>query len=203
MTEVTGTRLAEIEKEIKTGDPLLWRPEPGDLWGRAITVGAGGAEYSHVGMAVWLQQPFTPPVLYTMDMVLGAGGVAVPLQSYLDRWPGLCDHFRVDDDRFPMWDGEAAAAYFQNEFLGVPYGKENARLAARTRLALLRWFFRCNRDDDYVAAGPPFCSGAYAEAAGAKLGGKVDPVPGLSPSYTWPGDLAESLLFNKAHEALI
>lgn len=195
------TQLSDCAKSIKTGDLLLWRPEPGDRFGHAIRVGQGGGEHSHAGMAIWVQQPFKPWVLCSMDMLVGRGGVMQPLDRMVQRWPGLCDHYAANaGDRWPEWDGEGAAQFYWDHYVGLPYGKENARVAARTRIALLRWLFYPNRDDQWVAEGPPFCSMAVCEAS--RLGGHVDSVRDLSCAFTWPGDLAGSPFYRKANEAL-
>ena len=192
------TSILEVEKTIKTGDLLLWRPE--DAYGRAICVGSK-SQYSHAGTAVWIQQPGMPWRLYSMDMLAGPGGVTQPLVRMVERWPGLIDVYEANaGDRWPEWDGVAAAQYFMDNFLGLEYGAENARIAARTEIWIVRLFCKPNHDDDAVAEGPPFCS--HAIAAAAKDGGNVDPVPNLSAAFTWPGDLAESPFYSLKHEEL-
>lgn len=195
------TQLSDVAKSIKTGDLLLWRPEPGDRFGHAVCVGSGGGQYSHAGMAVWIQQPFHEWRLFSMDMLLEAGGVMQPLDRMVQRWPGLCDHFEANaDDAWPEWDGDEAAQHFMDHYLGLPYGRENARIAARTRFAFARWIWYPNRDDQYIAEGPPFCSHAVCESS--RLGGGVDTVANLSCPFTWPSDLAGSIFYRRANERL-
>ena len=187
-----------IEKTIQTGDIALWRPA--STIGRAICAGSG-SQYSHVGMLVWIQQPFHSWRLYSMDMLIGTGGVMQPFARMVERWPGLVDVYQSNArDRWPDWDGRGAAQHFMDNFLGLEYGSQGVRGIARTQIPILRWLFKVDHDDEAIAEGPPFCSHAVADAE--YRGGNVDPVPNRSPAFTWPGDLAESAFHELLHEEL-
>jgi len=192
------TSLAGVLDTIKTGDIFLWRPS--SSMGRAICAGSG-SQYSHAGMAVWIQQPFEEWRLYSMDMLVGPGGVMQPVNRMVERWPGLIDVYQSNTgDRWPEWNERGAAQYFMDHFLGLEYGSEGVRVIARTQIPILRWLFKVDHNDEAVAEGPPFCS--HAVAAAAYQGGGIDPVPNRSPAFTWPGDLANSAFYELLHEEL-
>ena len=192
------TSFAAIQKTIKDGDITLWRPT--GMFGRAICAGSG-SQYAHAGMLVWIQQPFKKWRLCSMDMIRGPGGVMQPLDRMVERWPGTIDVYQANPGkRLPKWDGDNAAGYFMDHFLGLEYGEDAVRVVARTQIPILRWLFRVDHNDEAIADGPPFCS--HAVAAASYQGGGVDPVPNRSPAFTWPGDLANSTFYELLHEEL-
>jgi len=194
-------KLGDVERKIETGDLLLWRPGPADFFGAAIS-GASQGQYAHVGMAVWLQQPFAAWQLFSLDMLAGQGGVMQPLTGMVRRWRGLCSVFGANSgDRWPKWNGRAAARYFIDHFVGGEYGVAMAQRAAWRELPILRWFLRPNRDDAAGLDGPPMC--AAAVAASCRLGGGVDVVRNLADDSVWPGDFAESPFCELKYKELV
>jgi hypothetical protein len=172
---------------IQTGDILAW--EAVDDFGKAV------CRFSkhwccHVGLAARMQISGGPSTIWTFDMLRGVGGVATPLQVWVDRWPGKLHVYRVREEF--KYSAHGAAIFFREHFLGQEYGERAVVRAALSTRWWARWLglFRPNRDDQHVSENPPYCS--HADAAAVQWGGGVDLVPNLAPESTWPRDVVNS-----------
>lgn len=185
------TPLAECAKVIQTGDLLGWTPTSAE----GLTIARiSGSPFSHVGMAAWLQVPFRPWQLCSLDMLRGQGGVVFPLGYWVRKFPGVIHVFRADpDDRYrEQWEAAGAVEYWLRHYWGEPYGDDSARRALWGKLPILRWFrdFWPSWRDDDLAAEDVYCSTSVAMAT--QVGGRVDSVLRLAPGSTWPKDLVQS-----------
>lgn len=174
--------------EIRTGDLLAW--EPTGVLGEAICR-ASDHWCCHVGMAARIWHPGQErATVWSYDMLLGAGGVATPLVAWVGRYPGKIHVYRVREGE--LFDASAAAAHYQDHYLGKDYGREGVlRIALSTRW-WSRWLGICRpvTDDAFSSETPPFCS--HAVAGSCQWGGGVDLWPGLAPVSTWPHHCVES-----------
>lgn len=120
------------------------------------------------------------------------GGSARPLESEVDRFPGLIDVFSIDAKAFPTFNGRGACDYMR-ELTGRDYGYWGVTRLAFLRVPFLRRVFRFDADDAHDSGLPPFCS--HAVAAASRIGGGVDPVPRTPDDLVSPHALTQSLLY--------
>jgi hypothetical protein len=174
--------LAEVAREIKDGDLLLFRGR--GMLSRLIAV-AGRSEYTHAGRAVWWGND-----LFCCEVRELKGGRAVTLDSQVAIHPGLIDVFEVNPGaRWREYDRRGAVRFIRR-LAGCDYGYRGVWLAALRHLPIWRFLVRADSDDRRIAEQPPFCSQACAMAD--RIGGGVDPVPHLADRLTEPADLARS-----------
>lgn len=182
---------------LKTIDEALPRFQRADLllaratnWpGRCISI-ASLSEYSHAAMLARRNKEWV-----VLDVVQWRGGTSRPLRLAVRQNPQVWDHYRVNTDRFPEFDREAAELRMW-EFDGIKYGWWELVKASVIFLPGIRLFQKVAKlaiDDESSNTTPPFCSMAYSIASTA---GGVDPVKKLRHSMTMPGHLAQSHLFD-------
>lgn len=177
-------RLSEAVWHIDEGDLLLFRG--GGLVGRMIgRVGRG--RHSHAAVAAWWHG-----VPMCLEVREWHGGRAVTLASQVRRFPGAIDVYAANTDRFPDLDRRNAVVEMI-ALAGCDYGWVNVIKAAMLHMPFIRLIHKADVNDETVSDRPPFCSAAVARSY--RLGGKIDPVPGMADRYVEPADLARSAIY--------
>lgn len=186
--------IAAARRSIQSGDLLLFRRPPfswrrPSTWpGKLISVG-GRSDYTHAARVAWWGEQ-----LMVLEVRELAGGRIVSLESQVERYPGLIDHFEANwANCHPRYDRCGVVAYMRR-LAGSRYGWSALARAALSHLIFVRLCVRVGSDDGRLAANrPQFCSQACANAD--RIGGGFDPVPMLADSLTEPGDLARSTFY--------
>ena len=189
-------KYSAVRQEIRNADLLL-------LEGGGWIARAGRSPYRHAAMASWWGTD-----LMLIEMVQWHGGRAVTLSSQVERFPGRWDVFRAapgGDRRWPDFH-RVEAVRFMRRLAGQPYGWWSILAISCLHLPglwRLPWARRIARRGDRCEAvpdgsladafGPAICSEGVSAAY--RLGGGIDPVPGLADRLTEPGDLARSQFF--------
>lgn len=193
----------EARPLIRSGDTLLFCSR--GVRGQALQV-AGRGQYTHAAKAIWWGRPFEPSdrddygVLLVCETVEGAGGRLVPLSRYVAEYPGVIEVFAVNWQSYPQYDRWGACEWMLRNIPGVKYGWGTILRIALSHLPVLRWFWRPSADDLLQPRRRPVCSTAVARAD--RLGGGVDPVPGLADEWVEPSDLAKSMLYRRRFRLL-
>lgn len=188
MTLKVHTSRTIDDAQPRNGDLLLFRGQ--GLIARAIGT-AGRSRYTHAGMALVCHG-----VPLCLEMREFRGGRAVTLASQVKRFPGRIDLFTPSEAFARLYQRESAAQFMLLK-TGHQYNYRGLWKAAWLHLPFIRWLVSPDMRDDAPANGmPDYCSQAVANAA--RLGGQVDPVPGLADRLTEPADLARSHLWRYA-----
>ncbi len=193
----------KARSRINNGDMLLFMRGEG-LFSALISV-AGRSEYSHAGMAVWLdardckrlakQRPGLTPGLYCAHTVEGRGGCLDRLSDLVKQYPGRITVRKPIPELQAKYDRRKAKSAIL-KIVGKPYGWSAIKRAMLAhlpfvRVAVFRWLLPFMLDDGENGS-LPFCSMAVSRAARAA---GVDPVPNLGDGWTEPGNLAQSAAF--------
>jgi hypothetical protein len=181
MTDTNHVRYAQVRREIRNADLLLFRRH--DRISRLIAT-AGRSAYGHAAMAGWWKDR-----LMCVEMAF-SGGRAQRLSNLVDRWPGRIDVFRANATHQRFSRERALRAMIG--ITGKRYGWLNLFRAAMLHVPLCRFLTLPDVNDEENSPWPPFCSQAVALAD--RQGG-VDPTPTLADRLTEPADLARSTFF--------
>lgn len=185
---------SEAACRIADGDLLLFRN--GGLIGLWTH-----SPYRHAATAYWQRHVTHKPGgerehcsrLVLVDTIEGTGGRSgIPLRREVQERPGKIDVFAVGE-QFPEYNARGAVEWLLANLPGKPYGKRTFLHIALSYLPILRIWRRPNFDDLSVLSGHHVCSSARCTAD--RLGGGVDPVPGLADAFVEPRHLAHSLLY--------
>ena len=185
-TDAINTPYSEARLRIQDADLLLWRPTSWMGW---IIARGTGSPYSHASKAAWV----TDDVLFTIGTEEGKGGTAELLSALVAAYPGMIDVYAANpDERWPEYDRAASIAWSWRYVLNRKYGWWATIRAGLSRVIVLRWFrfFNPSRDDEANGNHVPNCSAACSMAD--RIGGGVDPVPGMADICTEPDDLSHS-----------
>jgi hypothetical protein len=178
----------EARSRIRHADLLLFRR-------RGLIAAVGRGIHSHAAMAAWWDDD-----LFCLEVREWYGGRAVTLSSQVLRRPGQIDVYHLTSWSAISYQQSAdirhQAARWMRRLCGTPYGYLGILEAALYHAPLVRCLVPPQIDDTATSTHPPFCSQAIAMAY--RLGGGVDPVPGLADRITEPADLARSSLFGYA-----
>jgi hypothetical protein len=194
---------SHAERQIHNGDLLLFA-RGGGFFSWLISV-AGRSNFSHAGMAVWLNEnacrtwrklfPRLKPGLYCAHTQAGRGGQLDPLGDLVKKSPGRIVVRKPIAELQSTYNRRRAKAEML-KIVGKPYGWAAIRRTALTHLPIVRlalWrYIAPFLVDDGGNGGLPFCS--MADSRAARLAGN-DPVPNLGDRWTEPGDLSRSAGF--------
>lgn len=187
---LSGPHVGEILAVCRSGDLLSFR-------GRGCTSARiqreGRCPYSHSAMV------YVDAIgrVFILEVREWYGGRMRLLADEVRRRPGRIDLFLADDEQFPNYRGDAAAAYFIDNFTGCDYGWPAIFRVSASRTRGLRLLLPPLSDDDERIDLLPFCSDAVNRSAAHEEGGTVDPVPLLHTTMTEPCDLARSRLWRR------
>ena len=196
-------RYSIARRSIHNGDMLLFRR--GDGWFSRLISVAGRSEFSHAGMAVWLDArdckrlakrwPGLTPGLYCCHTLEGCGGRLDRLSTLVKKQPGRILVRQPLPELLKKYDRRKAKAAIL-AIVGKPYGWVAIKRAALVhlpfvRVAVFRYVLPFMLDDGQNGS-LPFCSMAVSRACRA---GDLDPVPNLGDGFTEPSDLARSAAF--------
>lgn len=120
------------------------------------------------------------------------GGSARPLESEVNRYPGMIDVFTLDLERWPEFNVRGALKYMR-DLTGRDYGYWGVAHLALLRIPYVRRLWRFTADDARDSDSAPFCSHAVASAY--RIGGGIDPVPRTPDDLVSPAHLTTSMLF--------
>ncbi|MFZ5832478.1 MAG: hypothetical protein ACOY3P_20520 [Planctomycetota bacterium] len=183
LASVARPRLADyrtVRGEIRSGDVMLFRRQPGRPSGRLIAV-AGRGVHCHAAMAAWWDDR-----LMALETVQFVGGRAVLLSHLVQQNAGRIDVFAIAEA--PAGFDRRAAVDAMKTIAGRSYGWWSLLCCGLTHVPALRLLMPPQLDDT-IDGSLPFCS--MAVAAALRRAG-VDPVPNLADRLTEPGDLARS-----------
>ena len=191
VSELNGLKpipYTEARQWIRNADLLLWRPST--LLGRMIA-GLGRSVHCHAAKAHWVPSICDWEIVETIE---GTGGRTRPLRQCVEEAPGLIDWYATNPgNRFSEFCRNDSIDWSVDNVPGRPYGRRSFLAMTATYIPIVRVFWRRSHDDLAPLAGNPVCSSACAMAD--RVGGGVDPVPGLADAWVEPGDLERSHLY--------
>lgn len=174
-----------VREDIEQAALLLWRPA-GPM-GRLIAR-VTGSPYCHASRAVWVHvHGSKADDLLCVDTLQFHGGAAVPLSRVASKYPGLVDVYGWAG---PRSNRVSAAEMALRRIPGVRYGWRNLWRIGLAMVPGARWVWEPARDDQWTSPWLPVCSAAFALCD--RLGGGVDPVPGVADAFVTPSHLANS-----------
>jgi len=186
MADSPSLPLSTALRQINNGDIGLMTPTTGT--GNWI-VRLGRSKFSHCCM-FFKQRMRQATVVWLVEQI-NPEGREVPARSYLKACPSGC----VTVYR-PRWANRhravTAVEWMRANVPGVSYDHKGLWRSFWAHAPVVRWWLRPDDDDEANGNGrrPLYCSAAVARAC--RIGGGLDLVPGLSDSWTEPGDLAKS-----------
>jgi hypothetical protein len=207
----SATDLLEIpyhegREYVLDGDVLLYTG--GSIVSRCIQV-AGLSQYSHVGMAGWVNGDPTGEYARLMAYeMLMSGGQGTVLSPHVDKGMGV-HVYRVSDmhtayvwnetlkqvvGATKVFDRKLAVTTMRDFCRPGEYGKMHLFWTALIHMPVVRFFFRQPTDDQLEdRTRPPYCSEAVAYALRKAF---TDVVKNTPDHYTSPGALARSPLLH-------
>lgn len=183
-------RWIDAEPQICHGDLLLW--QNGTVKSRLIAVLARGrAHHAAKAARCWHNGR---SILLALEAVDRTGGRAVPLKMLVEESPGAIAVYSPNpENRWPEYHADGAVWWMWENVVGRPYGWRRLLRTLLGALPVLRFVVRPSFVDSFSTGEPLYCSGAVSAAE--RLGGGVDPVPGLSDADTTPADLEKSAFY--------
>jgi len=178
--------LARAEREIRPGWVAQFR---GRSYISRLIAAATGGVHSHSAMLA--PGPHGTDVLEVREMI---GGRTIRLADYVAQGE-VIDLFRIDLNRWPEYDGEAAVARARCFVARTNYNYAQV-LRLMLRKIPLVWRLYANSTDDEATIGNVAAHCSHAVADWCRTGGGVDPVPRLPDHFVDPAHITRSLLFD-------
>lgn len=195
----------KAERYIRNADVLLFR---GSGWiSKGIQVFTT-SEYSHAGMAGWVEEDSDYPMLMCYEVREFWGGRISPLRYQAEQSGGYIDVYRPSR-RHVEWNWHSCdcwaypmlvhlepelALHVMRKFANPgEYGYGAVLQSAMLHLPFIRWIYKQPADDLLERKNPPHCAQAVAFALRRAF---TDVVRNTPDCFATPGDLARSPLLH-------